>query len=153
VIGQLVNDRVKKTVRPVHWDRGGEFTGHKLTQELRAKGIQIESSPGGQPKCNDIIERLHGTLMPHLRVVMLHRAISLALWPMMMKGMVYIHNRLPCDALHGRIPYKVWTGGPLKSLRHLRILGCRCYYREPHLNAKLAARAHHGILVDFVSDG
>jgi transposase InsO family protein len=153
VIGQLVNDNDRVKKQRVHWDRGGEFTGHKLMQELRAKGIQIESSPAGQPECNAMMERLHGTLMPHLRAVMLHRAIPLALWPMMIKGVVYIHNRLPCDALNGQIPYEVWTGRPLESLRHLRVLGCRCYYREPHPDAKRAARAHQGILVDFVSDG
>jgi hypothetical protein len=40
VIGQLVtdNDREKKPVQRMCWDRAGECTGHKLMQELRAKG-------------------------------------------------------------------------------------------------------------------
>ena len=152
---QLVvdRDRAGKPVRRIHWDRGGEFTSHHLVSTLRAKGILLEYSPAGQPKCNTKVERVHATVFPHLRAVIHHRQIPLDLWPMLLQGVVYVHNRMPCKGISGRIPYEVWTGHPLESLRHLRVIGCNCFYREPHPGGKLEARSHPAILVGYVSDG
>jgi transposase InsO family protein len=116
-IKQLIkdNERAGKKTRIVKSDRGGEFTGTAFVEHLRAKGIKVEHSPAGTPKSNARIERLHGTLFPMLRAVLHERGLPLNLWPMIIDGIVYTYNRLPCAAIGGKIPFELWTGRPVPT--------------------------------------
>ena len=147
------NERAGKKTRIVKSDRGGEFTGTAFVEHLRAKGIKVEHSPAGTPKSNARIERLHGTLFPMLRAVLHKQGLPLNLWPMMIDGIVYTYKRLPCAAIGGKIPFELWTGRPVPTLQHLRVLGCRCYYRDPKPDGKLAPRSTPAMLVGYASSG
>ena len=84
----------------------------------------------------------------------LNRMCSLVrLRPMTIDGMVYTCNRLTCAAMGGKIPFELWTGRPMPTLQHLRVLGCRCYYRDLKPDGKLAPRSTPAMLVGYASSG
>jgi hypothetical protein len=146
-------DRQMKPICRIHCDRGGEFSGTAFLDTLKVKGIVVEFSPAGQPKCNAKIERFHGIITPRVRAVLAHRRLPCNLWPALIDGVTYVYNRTPSHAIEGRIPFEVWANNPVPTLRHLRALGCPCYYKIPHPEGKLAPRAKPAIFVGYASDG
>ena len=91
-------------------DCGGEFIGAAFMEHLRAKGIKVQHSPAGTPTSNARIKRLRNTLFPRLHVVLHKRGLPLNLWPrlaMIIDGIVYTYNRLPCAAIGDKIPFEL----------------------------------------------
>jgi transposase InsO family protein len=143
----------ERKCRYLHSDRGGEFTSQEFQDFLRSQGIEHETSPAGSPKSNGVIERLHGTIIPRVRAIIHEQNLSHQMWPHLIAGVVYVYNRLPSSALHQAIPFELLTGKRVHSLTHLRVLGCRAYYRIPNPGAKLNDRGRPGILVGYRSNG
>ena len=71
------------------------------------------------------------------------------LWSELVKAIVYIKNRLPSQAIGGRVPFEKLTGRKAK-LSHLRILGCDAYtlFKWPG-RSKLDEKADQMILVRY----
>jgi hypothetical protein len=70
-------------------------------------------------------------------------------------GVPYVHNCLPVasSAIHKAIPFELLSGKRVHFLTHLRVLGCRAYYRIPNPAAKLNDCGRPGILVGYRSNG
>jgi hypothetical protein len=83
----------------------------------------VDLAPAAQPKCNEKIERVHGSSMSHLRAILHNRQPSIDLWPMIRVGVIYAHILLPCDSLGGYIPDELSSGNPIETAGHLRVLG------------------------------
>jgi transposase InsO family protein len=58
-------------VRTPRTDRGGVFTSTAFAVWCGCNGIKHELSPSYVPKANGLVERIHGTVMPRLRAVII----------------------------------------------------------------------------------
>jgi hypothetical protein len=81
------------------------------------------------------------------------RGVSRRLLPQLAQGFNYVLNRVPRDSVHGDIPFELFFGKELASLRHLRVLGAPCSYVIHNPGAKLASRTRPGTFVGYDSDG
>jgi hypothetical protein len=91
--------------------------------------------------------RLWGKTLSELRA----RLLPLNMWSEVLGGVTYASNSLPSDRVGIPIPQGVRNDKPLKVLRHMRVLGCICYYRVPHSGGKLAPRVQRAFLVGYGS--
>jgi hypothetical protein len=62
---------------------------------------------------------------------------------------VYILNRSPTKALHGRTPYEAWHGCK-PAVSHLRVFGCLALGKELGHIGKLDDRSTPGVFIGYV---
>jgi transposase InsO family protein len=107
-------------------DGGGEYTSGVFTTYLRREGIQRQITPPHTPEHNGVAERLNLIIFGAVRC-MLHRArLPPSFWAEAAFTAVYVRNRCPTRAVHGKTPYEVWTGTK-PSIEALRVFGCLAY--------------------------
>jgi transposase InsO family protein len=90
---------------------------------MRQNGIVDEESPPYTPQHNGKAERLMRTILEPVRSILAMSQLPYSCWPELVQAVVYIKNRLPSQAIGGRVPFEVLTGRKA-NISHLRILGC-----------------------------
>ena len=119
---------------------------------MKGLGIMDEESPPYTPQLNGKAERAMRTIMEPVRSILAMAALPYTCWSEISKAVVYIKNRLPSQAIGGRVPLEALTGKKV-SLSHLRILGCDAYaLHKPPGRHKLEPKADHYVLVGYGND-
>jgi hypothetical protein len=69
------------------------------------------------------------------------QGLGLEFWAEAVSNAVYIRNRCPTSALHGKTPQEAWCGRKI-SVAHIRVFGCIAYAKIPDASrTKLEAKS------------
>ena len=115
-------------------------------------GIVVEFAPEYTPQLNSKAERLWRTIVEPARSILAMAELPLSLWAPIVKAVVHVKNRLPSQAIGGKVPYEVLTGFKA-NLSHLRVLGCDAYpLHKASGRDKLAQKADLHQLIGYGQD-
>ena len=125
---------------------------NSMQQWMRAHGIVDEESPPHTPQLNGKSERAIRTVTEPTRSILAMANLPLTCWSEIVLAVAHIKNRLPSQAIGGRVPLEALTGKKA-SLLHLKILGCDAYalVKAPGRD-KLQQKADRYILVGYGID-
>ena len=117
---------------------GSEYRGQKLLNFLQGRGIRLEPSVPYTPKQNRVSERSNCTIFEKLRSILHDTKALKDLWPEIIRGIIYVTNRLATTALETKTLYEALAedidqrlnpnATPISFepfIEHLKVLGCR----------------------------
>lgn len=134
-----------RTVRLLHSNRGGEYTGEAFQQFLKDHHITFSPSPPRTPEYNGVAERFNRTIVEMTRAMLIDASLPKTFWGEALSHSVYLNNRLPTKANNNVSPYELWTG-MTPILHNLKPFGSKGYVlKMPNDRGKLDAQAHAGI--------
>ena len=125
---------------------------NSMQKWMRAEGIVGEESPPYTPQHNGKSERAMRTIMDPTRSILAMAELPYSCWSEIVISVVYIKNRLPTQAIGGRVPLEVLTHKKV-DLSHLRVLGCDAYalHKGPGRH-KLEPKGDRYVLIGFGTD-
>jgi len=141
-------------VKRIRTDDGGEYEG-ALTPFLESLGVVHEPTSPHSPQSNGKAERLNRTLNEKVRTMLFQANMPKSFWAEAMATAGYLLNRLPSEAIDGRIPYEVWHEKPLPldDLKSLRPFGCIVDIHVPKKRrkkrSKVDIRATRGCFIGY----
>jgi hypothetical protein len=146
-----VENHTGKRILALRTDRGGEYINAAFDKYRQDNGIQHQTTTPYTPQQNGVSERLNRTLFNMGRSMLKEAGLPNALWADAIMAASYIRNRVPSEALGGKIPYKLYTGEN-PDLSYFKVFGCLAY---PHKfnTTKLEDRATVAIMVGYDSIG
>lgn len=138
------------TVKEVLSDYGGEFVSAEFKRILQERGITQRLTMPYTHEQAGCVERENRTIVEAARAIMHARVkIPEKLWAEVIEAVVYVLDRTGPSSVPNKSPYELWFGKK-PSIKHLRILGCKCYAHVPKANRKkLEKKAELGILVGY----
>lgn len=114
-------------MRVLRSDNAVEILKSQLMQDwMAAHGLADEESPPYTPQLNGVPERAIRTAWELVRSSLALGKLRPHLWDEILRAVVYVRNRVPSQAIGGRIPYELVHKKNV-NLDHLRILGCDAY--------------------------
>ncbi len=142
----FVEKQQGREIKMVRTDRGGEFMSNEFDAYLENMGIARQLIIPGTPQQNGIAERRNRTLADATRCLLLESGLPLRFWGEALACATYLKNRSPTNANEGKTPFERWFGSK-PSWDHLRIFGCRAWYKSKENQSKFEPRGRRGILV------
>jgi len=76
----LKENQSRLKLKAIRSDNGGEFTGKRLEEWMKEKGIKHEFSPARTPQCNGVIERANRSIIEMTRAMMADSKLPLDFW-------------------------------------------------------------------------
>jgi transposase InsO family protein len=124
-------------------DKGGEFTGKKVTSYLTRKGITHETTTTDTPPQNGVAERFWRMVWEAVRAFMHSMCIPQSLWAELMRTAVYVRNVLPTSANAKHISPHQALFGELPDIGFLRVIWSKgfAYILPKNRRGKMARRA------------
>jgi transposase InsO family protein len=116
-------DGIRKTVKCLRDDKGGEYSSHKLRDFCMAHGIDREHTIRDTPQQNGVAERMNRTLAEGITTMLATAKLPPSSWPWAANTLVRTINRLPSSAINFRTPFELWNG-ETPSIGMLRTWGC-----------------------------
>lgn len=114
--------KVPKTIRS---DRGGEYTGHEVTNYLKSKGIHMQYTAAYSPQQNGIAERKNRSLMEMARCMLIDADMEHKFWAEAVATANFMQNRIISSAINNT-PIFLWKG--LKpTLKVFQVFGAAAY--------------------------
>ena len=146
-----VKTQYKQDVRIIRIDGEGSMS-KEVVEYLRRKGIAVETTVSYTPAQNGHAERTGRTLLTKARALRLNSRLPHDLWPEIVRTAVYLMNRTPRQKLGWKTPFEALFGRK-PSLKHLHIVGSKCYFLDHRVakTMKLDPRAEIGYLVGYDS--
>jgi transposase InsO family protein len=114
---------IRKTVKCLRDDKGGEYSSHKLREFCLMHGIDREHTIRDTPQQNGVAERMNRTLAEGITAMFATSKLPPSSWPWAASALVRTINRLPSSAIDSRTPFELWNG-EMPSLGMLRTWGC-----------------------------
>ena len=127
------------TIKVVHSDRGGEFTGQDFRDHLARQGTVQRLTVHDTPEHNGAAERTHGTLLNIIRSLLISSGLPRTMWGEAMQHAVWLYNRTPHAGIAFRTPYELRFGKPA-DLTGLHPFGSVCFVKDQDAS-KLGSRA------------
>ena len=114
---------------------------------LSSQHIAARASPPHTHERNGIVERAIQTLFDTVRALLQQTCLDEKFWPLALHHAAYLRNRLPTQALGGRVPLQELCGKHL-SVSKLRTFGCKVFVRvDDSGRTALEPRARAGVYV------
>ena len=126
----LVEKEVEAEIKVFRSDNGGEYTSNQFQAYLKAQGIVHQTSAPHTPQQNGVAERANRTIVEMARSMIYGQNLGLEFWAEAVSNAVYIRNRCPTSAVHGKTPQEAWCGKK-PSVAHMRVFGCIAYAKIP----------------------
>src|ERR1043165_1094158 len=123
-----VENQLRKKIKHLRSDRGGEYLSHEFGDHLKSCGIVPQLTPAGTPQRTGVSERRNRTLLDSVRSMMSHTDLPVSLWGYALETSAYILNRAPSKSVK-TTPFEEWHG-PKPRLSHLKIWVCEAYVRK-----------------------
>lgn len=117
-----------KVIRRFHSDGGGEYLGFDFQLDLAEEGITFTYSTPASQQQNGASERLNQTLCDKAHSMMNGCKLPKKYWPEAVVHANYLRNLSPVNSLR-TTPFEAATG-KIPDLSHLRVFGCKAWYRQ-----------------------
>ena len=92
-------------VQTIQLDGGCEYGFTHLDRWSKDRGTEIETTKPYTPHQNGVAKQSIGLIYRMARTMILDSGLPLYLWPEAINMAIEILNRLPTDALVGKVPY------------------------------------------------
>ncbi|GJU83428.1 retrovirus-related pol polyprotein from transposon TNT 1-94 [Tanacetum coccineum] len=146
---QMIQVRLKETVRRIRTDNGTEFVNQTLREYYEKVGISHETSVARSPQQNGVVERRNRTLIEAARTMLIYAKAPLFLWAEAVATACYTQNRSMIRRRHGKTPYELLHDKP-PDLSYLHVFGALCYPTNDSKNlGKLQPKADIGIFIGY----
>lgn len=134
----------------VRSDNGTEFKNHTLDSFFSQNGTSGQFTVPYTSHQNGVAERCHRSIQTRARTLLSSSKLSEDFWPEAVLTAAFLQNRLPTNALDGKIPYFLWNG-KLPSMDILRPFGCQAHVYVPaeKRSSKFTSTATPGVLVGY----
>jgi hypothetical protein len=101
---------LRRTVKALRDDKGGEYTLNMLEEFCREYGIEREHTIRDTPQQNGVSERFNRTMEEGITAMLAHAKLPPLMWADAGHAFVHIHNRCPSFAIGFKTPYELWNG-------------------------------------------
>lgn len=125
----MVENKFAKKPIVLRSDRGGEYTGDKVTTFLKSKGIQIQYTAPYTPQQNGVAERKNRTLVEMARCMLEDASLPYVFWAEAVCTANYLQNRLPSRSIE-TTPFEAWNKRK-PALKHCVPFGAKCFVHVP----------------------
>lgn len=105
----MVHTQFGRKPKVIRSDRGGEYTGHNVSQFLKTNGIRMQYTAAYSPQQNGVAERKNRSLMEMARCMLLDAKLDFKFWAEAVSTANFMQNRLPSRVLEST-PYQLWNG-------------------------------------------
>ena len=144
-----VENDIRKKIKCLRTDNGGEYTSREFNGYLRDKLISRQLTCPNTPQQNGVAERKNRHLAEICRSMLHIMNVPTRFWAECMKTVVHITNRLPQARLGFTSPFE-----KLKKMTptvcHFRVFGCVCYVCVPdHFRSKFDKKAVRCIFTGY----
>ncbi|GJV49437.1 retrotransposon protein, putative, ty1-copia subclass [Tanacetum coccineum] len=139
VFQKEVENQLRKTIKSLHSDRGGEYMSQEFLDHLKEHGIIAHRTPPYTPQHNGVSERRNRTLLDMVRSMMSQTTLPKSFWDYALESVARILNMVPTKKVE-KTPYEVWHGqaSKLSYLKPKETMGYSFYY--PPENKVFVAR-------------
>lgn len=142
-------------VQEIISDNGGEFDNAEVKKILQKFGVTQRLTAPYTPQQNGLSERDNRTIVEMARTFKYANPDAQfpeAIWAELVSSAVYIINRTGKSSVEGVTPFELWTNQKPR-IKHLRIIGSRCYAHVPHQKRKkMDMKAVQGYLIGYDGD-
>lgn len=122
-VGSWDEQGIRRTVKCLRDDKGGEYTSHKLRDFCVAHGIEREHTIRDTPQQNGVAERMNHTLSEGITTMLTSSKLPPSSWPWALNALVRSINHLPSLSIDFKTPFELWNGR-IPSIAMLRTWGC-----------------------------
>ena len=144
---------IRKTVKYLRDDKGGEYSSHKLRDFCTAHGINREHTIRDTPQQNGVAERMNRTLAEGITTMLATAKLPPSSWPWAANTLIHTINRLPSSVINFRTPFELWNG-EVPSLAMLRTWGCEAlvHLQKDQQKKPFGAHARKCVFVGYPAD-
>ena len=149
---EYVQTQTGHKIKRFRTDNGREYINHRVEELLANHGIHVETTVPPNAESNGRAERLNRTLLDKARCMLQEAKLPSKFWAEAISCAAYLSNRSPNSALHGKIPYQLWTGKAL-NLSHLRVFGCKVLAHVPRVQrSKMAPTSKPCVMLGYATN-
>ncbi|GKD38515.1 retrotransposon protein, putative, ty1-copia subclass [Tanacetum coccineum] len=130
VFQKEVENQLRKTIKSLRSDRGGEYMSQEFLDHLKDHGIIAHRTPPYIPQHNGVSER-NRTLLDMVRSMMSQITLPKSFWDYALESAARILNMVPTKKVE-KTPYEVWHGQAPK-LSYLKVWGCETLVKRDTL--------------------
>nr|GEY70453.1 retrotransposon protein, putative, Ty1-copia subclass [Tanacetum cinerariifolium] len=142
-------NQLGKTIKSLHFDRGGEYMSQEFLDPLKDHGIIVHRTPPYTPQHNGVSKRRNRTLLDMVRSMMNQTTLPKSFWDYALETAARILNMVPTKKVE-KTPYEVWHGQAPK-LSYLKVWGCEALVKRDTLTkpTKLEPRSIKCIFIGY----
>ncbi|GKA23516.1 putative RNA-directed DNA polymerase [Tanacetum coccineum] len=133
-----VENQLRKTIKALRSDQGGEYLNQEFLDHLRSRGIISQLTPPYTPQHNGVLERRNQTLLDMVRSMMSLTTLPMSFCGYALESAVRILNMVPTKKVN-KTPYEIWHTKVL-NLSYLKVWGCEALIKRDTPN-KLESRS------------
>ncbi|GJW86319.1 retrotransposon protein, putative, ty1-copia subclass, partial [Tanacetum coccineum] len=149
VFQKEIENQLRKTIKSLRSDRGGEYISQEFLDHLKEHGIIAHRTPPYTPQNNGVSERRNRTLLDMVRSMMSQTTLPKSFWDYALETAARILNMVPTKKVD-KTPYEIWHGQAPK-LSYLKVWGCEALVKCDTLTKpdKLDPRSFRCIFVGY----
>ncbi|GJX89571.1 putative reverse transcriptase domain-containing protein [Tanacetum coccineum] len=149
VFQKEVENQLRKIIKSLCSDRGGEYMIEEFLDHLNEHGIIAHRTPPYTPQHNGMSEKRNRTLLDMVRSMMSQTTLLKSFWDYALETAAWILNMVLTKKVE-KTPYKVWHGQAPK-LSYLKVWGCEALVKRDTLTKpnKLEPRSIKCIFVGY----
>ncbi|GJW14012.1 retrotransposon protein, putative, ty1-copia subclass [Tanacetum coccineum] len=132
VFQKEVENKLRKTIKSLRYDRGGEYMSQEFLDHLKEHGIIAHRTPPYTPQHNGVSERRNRTLLDMVHSMMSQTTLPESFWDYAFESAARILNMVPTKKVE-KTPYEVWHGQAPK-LSYLKFWGCEALVKRDTFN-------------------
>ncbi|GJZ36835.1 retrotransposon protein, putative, ty1-copia subclass [Tanacetum coccineum] len=144
-----VENQLRKTIKALQSDRGGEYLSQEFLDHLRSRGIISQLTPPYTPQHNGVSERRNRTLLDMVRSMMSLTTLPMSFWGYALESAARIINTVSIKKVN-KTPYEMWHG-KVPNLSYLKVQGCEALVKRDTPN-KLESRSIKCIFVGYLKE-
>ncbi|GJY97765.1 retrotransposon protein, putative, ty1-copia subclass [Tanacetum coccineum] len=114
VFQKEVENQLRKTIKSLRSNRGGEYMSQEFLNHLKEHGIIAYRTPPYTPQHNGVSERRNRTLLDMVRSMMSQTTLPKSFWDYALESAAHILNRVPAKKVD-KTPYEIWYGQAPKA--------------------------------------
>nr|GEZ29087.1 retrotransposon protein, putative, Ty1-copia subclass [Tanacetum cinerariifolium] len=129
VFKNKVENQLRKIIKALRSDRGGEYISQEFKEYLKACGIVQQLTPPYTPQHNWVSERRNRTFLDMVRSMMNLTTLPLSFWDYALESVTRILNMVPTKKVD-KTPYESWYG-KVPNLSYLKEIMVYYVYFPP----------------------